>query len=275
MSNEAKTFKEMKELLTTIGEDVTWIDEYISICSVGKFGGNIWYERNHILPRSLFPEYEYSYWNIVILPYEIHKRVHELLAKSGNLLMIYASALMNRTPLNGELNPAKRKEVREKISSSKLGVHRFDMKGKAYFGASKETINNIKRKQSDTLKNSVVVKDKDGNKFRVSIDDERYINGELVPHNLGNKLTTYAFSDKKLVNRIISNRENSYREIAKDLDTLVNHIVDAHKRGKKVFSKRGFSSNYSRIVKLSSFTKEDVLAHVVQRLSNETDLTVS
>lgn len=38
----------------------------------------------------------------------------------------------------GDNNPAKKLEVRRKISESKLGVPRNDMKGKSYFGASEE-----------------------------------------------------------------------------------------------------------------------------------------
>lgn len=47
-----------------------------------------------------------------------------------------ASSIYN----TGENNPAKRPEVREKISNSKKGKERPDMKGKAYFGADEDKI---------------------------------------------------------------------------------------------------------------------------------------
>jgi hypothetical protein len=44
----------------------------------------------------------------------------------------------NRNRILGDMNPAKRSEARKKISESKTGMPRDDMKGKAYFGASED-----------------------------------------------------------------------------------------------------------------------------------------
>lgn len=51
--------------------------------------------------------------------------------------------------MRGDLNPSKRPDVREKISNSKKGQSRPDMKGKRYFGASDEVIENIKKTVGD------------------------------------------------------------------------------------------------------------------------------
>lgn len=51
--------------------------------------------------------------------------------------------------MRGEQNPSKRHDVREKISNSKRGQSRPDMKGKRYFGASDEIIENIKKVVGD------------------------------------------------------------------------------------------------------------------------------
>ncbi len=46
----------------------------------------------------------------------------------------------------------------------------------------------MRKKQSEANKGKVCVVDKEGNKLQVSIDDPRWISGELVGHNKGKKL---------------------------------------------------------------------------------------
>jgi len=53
------------------------------------------YEKHHILPRKLFPEYIKSEWNLVKLPYRAHYLAHYMLAKIFGSSMWYAFNSMN------------------------------------------------------------------------------------------------------------------------------------------------------------------------------------
>lgn len=52
--------------------------KYFEICSQIHHGEG---EKHHILPRSMWPEYEFCKWNLVNLSYADHYKVHEMLAK--------------------------------------------------------------------------------------------------------------------------------------------------------------------------------------------------
>lgn len=54
------------------------------------------YEVHHILPRSLFPEYEFEPLNLVKLKLYDHFVAHYLIAKTKNPKMVYAFNMMNR-----------------------------------------------------------------------------------------------------------------------------------------------------------------------------------
>lgn len=52
--------------------------KYFEICSKPFHGKG---EKHHILPRSMWPEYEFCKWNLVNLSYQDHYKAHEMLAK--------------------------------------------------------------------------------------------------------------------------------------------------------------------------------------------------
>lgn len=89
------------ELLSTVFTDVKIITEYIDYILKNKLSNTTkrtdhYYEIHHILPRSLFPEYEYEPDNLVKLsPYD-HFVVHYIIAKTKNPKMLYAFNMMNR-----------------------------------------------------------------------------------------------------------------------------------------------------------------------------------
>lgn len=57
------------------------ITEYLEFCFNNKYDGTEYSEVHHILPRSKFPEYEFSEWNLVRLEYKDHIKAHILLAE--------------------------------------------------------------------------------------------------------------------------------------------------------------------------------------------------
>lgn len=130
-------------------------------------------ESHHVFPRAVYGENKRT----VMLTYREHYIAHVLLwfefrkrfgSKDDRMWqMFYAVTMMNMRSkkharssfrlnsrlydsiraafverMTGDGNPAKRPEVREKISLAKTGKSRPDMKGKSYFGASPETILN-------------------------------------------------------------------------------------------------------------------------------------
>lgn len=77
------------------------INEYVDYISKNKLASNtskedVLYEIHHILPRSLFPEFEYEPENLVKLKMYDHFVAHFLIAKTKNPKMLYAFNMMNR-----------------------------------------------------------------------------------------------------------------------------------------------------------------------------------
>lgn len=46
-----------------------------------KKADGVLYYKHHILPRSLYPLLKHKPWNIILVTYQEHKRLHELLAE--------------------------------------------------------------------------------------------------------------------------------------------------------------------------------------------------
>jgi hypothetical protein len=128
-------------------------------------------EKHHILPRKLFPDFIKSKWNIIILPARAHFLAHYLLAKStNNRSMWFAFNQMRRVGKKSILYEYARKRISEIISETNSG--------KVMTKEQKDFL-------SDHFKNTVVVKDSEGNTFRVSCDDDRYKSGDLVFYRTG------------------------------------------------------------------------------------------
>ena len=226
---------------------------------------NEYVEMHHILPRSMFPEFINEDWNIIRLKYSDHIEAHRLLhLMYRNDGMNYAYFRMKSSKTNYNQLP----ETREKIRKSKLGKPRKDMCGKKYFGASEERAAEGISKMSQKLKGTVVVKDKNNNSFRVSVTDDRYISGELVPVHTGKTLVNNGTANPEVLNKVLSSRNKKYESIYKyTIDEMVNYVVDSYKHGKIVFSKnKKLHSNYSRLVTGANLDKNEILKLVVQRL---------
>ncbi|QPI17991.1 hypothetical protein POP12_199 [Pectobacterium phage POP12] len=239
-------------------------------------------ELHHICPKSMFPEYIKSGWNLVALSYDRHRLAHKylvLMYQNGNMKRAYSFMMRNSYDEKiksmtsgaflGDKNPAKRNEVREKIRISKLGKKRDDIKGKRYFGANQETIDQIAQKSSESLRNTVIVKDSEGNKFRVDIKDPRYVSGDLVPFNLGESRPNSASKRPDVISKIMETRTKTYMKYETfTFEQMVDFLVSACENGKNVLGKkRLFGRNYSTYVKMSKHPEQDIYDSVVQRLS--------
>lgn len=143
------------------------------------------------------------------------------------------------------------------------------MNGKKYFGADEETIRKGLDAMAEKLKNTVIVKDKDGNRFRVSCDDPRYVSGELVSFNSGEKRENSASKRPEVMTKIMSKRNETYAKFARfTFDEMVDFLVEAHNSGKEIFGKKKpFAKNYSGYCKRTSFDQNELKIAVVQRLS--------
>lgn len=130
-------------------------------------------EKHHILPRKLFPEHIKSSWNIIKMPAKAHFIAHYLLAKfTDDKSMWFAFNQMRRVGRNSILYEYAREKISEIISDANSGREKTEKE--------KEHFRNL-------FKNTVVVRDSNGNIFRVSCDDERYKSGELVFYRTGYK----------------------------------------------------------------------------------------
>jgi hypothetical protein len=67
-----------KEMWEGVLEDSTETSEYFLLCSKNYSGVG---EKHHILPKSIWPEYEFCDWNISRLSYRDHYKAHEILTK--------------------------------------------------------------------------------------------------------------------------------------------------------------------------------------------------
>ena len=257
------------------------LNDYIKLVS-NPYQGEEYSEVHHICPKSMFPEYRLDKWNLVRLKFEDHVEAHRLLClifNNGECKRAYAFIsrgsyddkvkALTKDAFAGDNNPAKREEVRLKIAENKTGKARTDMSGKKYFGADEDTIRKGLDSMAEKLKNTVIVKDKEGNRFRVSCDDPRYVSGELVSFNAGEKRENSASKRPEVMSKIMSKRNETYAKFASfTFDEMVNFLVEAHNSGKEIFGKKKpFAKNYSGYCKRTPFDQNELKDAVVQRLS--------
>lgn len=134
-------------------------------------GSGVYYESHHIIPSSLGGNNKIT--NKVLLTFKEHFICHHLLTKmckgDDKMRMCYAFFNMKRG----------NKKIKRTLSEVQLRLCR-------------DSISEYKHRSVN--KNMVVVKDSSGNNLRVSIDDPRYISGELIPISKG---MTRTFSEEE------------------------------------------------------------------------------
>lgn len=169
-----------------------WFNEYIKFINDNKvIGDNIGYcEKHHIYPRKLYPELIKNKNNIVKLKAKDHLKAHLLLYKClpNNKDIIYSLNMMvNRGKHNDSFDISDIEkyfdEYAEKYEEFRIKVSKIISETNSGRKMSSEQ----KQKLSEVNSNRVVVKDKDGNMFVASINDERYKSGELVYYRTGYK----------------------------------------------------------------------------------------
>lgn len=276
-----QTFKNI--LLEQTVYDLDALDEYLELVSSSDLTDG-YTEKHHILPKSLFPEYANEKWNLVTLVYEKHVKSHELLFRifrTTGMYIAYKSMsgisselrILVAADLSGDGNPAKRQEVRQKISDSKTGVSRPDMVSKRYFGASEEKITAGLKSMSEKLSGTVIVIDEFGDRIRIRVDDPRYIAGELKSFNSGDTRPNSGSKNPEVMKRVMSSREEKYAKFKEfTFDEMVDFLEQSHISGKNIFGKKQmFSSNFSAYVNRTEFDKSELYNSVVQRLEKGTE----
>ena len=261
------------------------LDTYLQLVneySNKKISDDIYCETHHICPKSMFGEYRLSKWNLVKVPFDIHVELHRLLCliyQNGECKRAYSFIarhsydekikLLTSGAFCGDANPSKRKDVREKISKSKIGKKRPDIVGKKYFGATEDTYLNGIAKMKEKLTGTVIVRDYAGNKFRVSVDDPKYLSGEYVSFNQGVTRENSASKRKDVMDKIMASRDAKYQMLEVfTFDEMVDYLIEYHNKGKNIFKEgKFFAGNFVMMINKTKFKQEDLYNAVVQRLS--------
>ena len=125
----------MKDLLGELNRYNVFCKESLNSyleCINGSYELDGYFEKHHILPKCLFPEYANESWNIKKLPYSVHAKAHVLLHRMyrhpGLTLAAkfmykavedpeyYDEYIKFKWMFCGDNNPAKRQSVRDKIT---------------------------------------------------------------------------------------------------------------------------------------------------------------
>lgn len=263
------------------------IEEYLKFCEEHSYDGDEYSEHHHILPQAHYPEFSKEEWNIVNLLYKDHVEAHRLLhealpedksaffayfmMKSHNGELSEELRRKNVEMLTGEGNPSKREDVRRKISKSKKGVKRADMKGKAYFGADKETAERIKANSSLVHKGTVPVRLLDGSVIKVSTQDPRYLSGELKCIIGAKKGQVGPNADPKAKKKFKESLEKRKEMFARmSGEEITAHCLTQQDLGKKTVEWGKLARNFKRLFGYAGLNPDDFLEVVgdkVQRLS--------
>jgi hypothetical protein len=153
-----------------------FLDKYIKLMIEYKLSESIDYvEKHHILPRSVFPEFENEDWNIIELKYSDHVNAHLYLFKSINIRAY-------QRPLNWMLKYYKNKE--ETSNAAKKGWDNLKK--------DKDKYNLFCLKRSNYMKKlSTKEQTRRANIFWDKISDEEYL-------KFSNKIKEYWTEDKRI-----------------------------------------------------------------------------
>lgn len=225
-----------------------YIDRYIKFCQAYADVNprNDIIEYHHILPKSLFPEYEdlkIHKWNGVYLSASAHMIAHWIL-KRALLCQETSFALWAMCTYNNEYNKSSRMYAEARKSHQEY-VREFTRKTNTGYSLYKDIDGNTFRCKKDDPrvasgelvginKGYIVAKHSiTGERVRMKTTDERYLSGEYVNHSTG---ISYE--------RIIT--EDTKEKISKTLKRVMNtpemkkKLSDAHK---------GIPSNFKGIPK--------------------------
>lgn len=209
-------------------------------------------EFHHIIPRCVGGDD--SEENLVLLGYRHHYVAHYLLAKAYEEDKLWFAFNMMRRVCEGKsvLYEAARKFIRNAVSTSNRGRKRS------------ETTKNLMSKQRKGL---VVVKDKDGNIFRVSIDDSRYTSGELVYYRTGakhKKETLQKMKERSIKGKKICHNSSTgeWRYLEKNEDAPTGYTLGSGFLFKqKALNRKKVSSWYTNLETMTCkrFADDDII----------------
>jgi hypothetical protein len=151
--------------------------------------------------------------------------------------------------LPGDLNPSKRDDVRQKISDSKLGIPRPDMKGKAYCGCTdKEKIKHIKEISSETHKDTRLVNNG-------IVEKKIKKNTEMPPGftfgKLPSSINYIPCSDEKREKISNSRKKTNEKYINMSSDQFLEWIIKIKNKG-TLYRKNNLHANVTRAINARS-----------------------
>jgi hypothetical protein len=86
------------------------LKQYLELIQNTVLNENEYFEKHHILPKSMFPEFKNENWNIIKLSYSNHKLAHKLLYEIYQTDSMKAAYLL----MNGiDINVAQLSEIKE------------------------------------------------------------------------------------------------------------------------------------------------------------------
>ncbi len=159
-------------------KNITYIERYKKFVNYyidNPNSSEVYTEKHHILPESIFPEYKNikeNPWNIIKLTGRQHFLAHWFLAKIYGGKQWFSFNMMRRVGNRSYLYECARKEISKVISQTNKGRKHSEATNRA---------------NAERTRGTVVVKDSDGNRSRVSQTDEKYLSGELVYFRTGIK----------------------------------------------------------------------------------------
>lgn len=147
-------------------------------------------EAHHLLPRALFPEYEFIKDNIFKLSAGNHLEAHFLLYKllPNDPAVVYSLNMMvNRGRMDPHFDMSSVERLLEKY---KVEYEEYRLKVAKIISEcnrGRKRSDEVRKQMSETRKGMKNARDKDGNIFRVRIDDPRFLTGEIVDAKIGTK----------------------------------------------------------------------------------------
>jgi hypothetical protein len=149
----------------------------------------------------------------------------------------------------GDLNPAKRPEVRKKISESKKGIPRPDMFGKKYMGCTDiEKINDIKQKSSKFHKNTrIITNDIVEMKIKRGDDLPKGFRYGRLPENI--KYIPCSEEKRLKIKKSRSTTNEKYVNMSKD--KFITWLLEIKKRG-TLYNKNNFGANVTKAIRARS-----------------------
>lgn len=184
------TYDEFFKIFTEKYEniDLNNLDAYINFILDNHNKFNEYKEAHHLLPRALFIEYEFNKDNIFNLSAGNHLEAHFLLYKllPNDPAAVYSLNMMvNRGRMDPHFDMSSVEKLLEKY---KVEYEEYRLKVAKIISEcnrGRKRSDEQKKHLSEIHKGKVTVKDSEGYKFRVAIDDPRLLSGELVNARVG------------------------------------------------------------------------------------------